>query len=1010
MKTFCSKLLSSLFLILFTSVILFSQSNSVELRDSSGTLVASFSDITTAYAAIPATVAGPYLIEILPAYDGSTETFPIQLGLKNGTSLTNTITIRPKAGNTGEIISGNLNNPAIILDDADFVIIDGRPGGVGNQIDLKIQNLSTSTSAHTIRLINGATHNKFQYLHLYGASASTAGPRNFDFSTSASNPTGNSDNLIQFCKLEGSRSGIGFAGTTANPNANNVVQNCKIFNWGYAGIWLSSNVLNFTLEECEVYHTVGVSNTLVSGVISSTSTNGIVNIKKNKFYDFLSTATTATSVRALNFTPATGSTLNIENNFFSLTKDLANVSLYHGIHILGSNAHTSNIYFNSIRIGGIHTGGTSGAVVSSGIFKANSNTATIFNSKNNICINTRTGGTGVYHVGNMISNVDGVLDINYNAYYSSGSANNFAAGWGTTLYNVLADYQAAATPHETNTKFKDVNFVSTTDLHLTGSSIGDSDLFGTPIAGILTDIDNEPRSATSPYKGGDEPMTSTVPIGWCNLQWPGSGNINQGGNFDVYAQIWIDSVTPGPGQAPGVLSWIGYNTTNTNPNTWTNWIAATYNSAGPTGNNDEYMANIGPSLAPGTYFYASRFQYLGGAYKYGGYSAGGGGFWDGSTYNSGTLTIASTAINVTFNTNPNWNIVSVPVTTTQTNKDSLFIGNVSAAYWFDGSSYVTQTSLTGGKGYWLKFDSLKSHTINGMAVPGRDINVISGWNMIGTHHLNVAASLVTTNPPGIIASSFYGFDNGYFVPTTLDKGKGYWVKTSSTGILTIPIPVAKSTPQEAYSETIDPKWAMITITDSKGGIKTIYLGDGIASDKYELPPIPPAGIFDARFASQKYVESSGLLQQININSVNYPIEILFSNVSGRELRITDGIGGSIDRKIYEGDRIVISNPAISTLNISSTSFPISFGLMQNYPNPFNPSTVICYQLSEGSHVSLKVYDILGREVATLVDEVKEAGVYNYPFSTINYPLNSGVYFYKLQAGKFIDIKKMQLIK
>lgn len=87
-----------------------------------------------------------------------------------------------------------------------------------------------------------------------------------------------------------------------------------------------------------------------------------------------------------------------------------------------------------------------------------------------------------------------------------------------------------------------------------------------------------------------------------------------------------------------------------------------------------------------------------------------------------------------------------------------------------------------------------------------------------------------------------------------------------------------------------------------------------------------------------------------------------------------------------------------------------FQLSQNYPNPFNPSTVISYQLSVNSYVSLKVYDLLGRETATLVNEEQAAGVYEIQFTINDEPLTSGVYFYRLQAGEYTAVRKMLLIK
>jgi hypothetical protein len=106
--------------------------------------------------------------------------------------------------------------------------------------------------------------------------------------------------------------------------------------------------------------------------------------------------------------------------------------------------------------------------------------------------------------------------------------------------------------------------------------------------------------------------------------------------------------------------------------------------------------------------------------------------------------------------------------------------------------------------------------------------------------------------------------------------------------------------------------------------------------------------------------------------------------------------------------------------------PAEFQLHQNYPNPFNPETTISYVIpslgnlkdfssntstrNDNIHVTLKVYDVLGREIATLVDEVKQPGVYNSKFSILNSQLSSSVYFYRLQAGDFTSVKKMMLIK
>jgi hypothetical protein len=96
-----------------------------------------------------------------------------------------------------------------------------------------------------------------------------------------------------------------------------------------------------------------------------------------------------------------------------------------------------------------------------------------------------------------------------------------------------------------------------------------------------------------------------------------------------------------------------------------------------------------------------------------------------------------------------------------------------------------------------------------------------------------------------------------------------------------------------------------------------------------------------------------------------------------------------------------------TQNISQT-ISSEYKLEQNYPNPFNPSTNIKYQIKDNSFVLLKVYDLLGREIATLVNEYQKAGSYEMPFS--NNQLTSGVYFYRLNAGEYTETKKMILTK
>lgn len=106
---------------------------------------------------------------------------------------------------------------------------------------------------------------------------------------------------------------------------------------------------------------------------------------------------------------------------------------------------------------------------------------------------------------------------------------------------------------------------------------------------------------------------------------------------------------------------------------------------------------------------------------------------------------------------------------------------------------------------------------------------------------------------------------------------------------------------------------------------------------------------------------------------------------------------------------------VSRVESKQKSLPTDFILNQNYPNPFNPSTKISWQSPVAGHQTLKIYNLLGNEVATLVNEFKEAGKYEISFDASNLPagrqgLSSGVYIYKLQVGSFVSTKKMLLLK
>jgi hypothetical protein len=140
--------------------------------------------------------------------------------------------------------------------------------------------------------------------------------------------------------------------------------------------------------------------------------------------------------------------------------------------------------------------------------------------------------------------------------------------------------------------------------------------------------------------------------------------------------------------------------------------------------------------------------------------------------------------------------------------------------------------------------------------------------------------------------------------------------------------------------------------------------------------------------------------------VNFEIfELTFPPVSGDAIRIAGSPTGS-ERYIGVGELRVFDDGLANTLPESDT--PREFALFQNFPNPFNPTTRIAFELPANGKASLKVYNILGQAVASLVDADMTAGSYSVEFSGDH--LSNGVYFCVLKTDRFTDMKRMVLLK
>ena len=324
-------------------------------------------------------------------------------------------------------------------------------------------------------------------------------------------------------------------------------------------------------------------------------------------------------------------------------------------------------------------------------------------------------------------------------------------------------------------------------------------------------------------------------------------------------------------------------------------------------------------------------------------------------------------------------------------------------------SYSVVTNTTPGEGYWMLHTGAQTYNYPAIQIVNHDpIPLTTGWNMIGGYENTPLVSGLTTTPPGlIVAGTVYGWTGSYTNATNLVPGYGYWVLSTGNGSINPPTVLADGSAKQVAQEDKS-EWGKITLTDASGKSYTLYAVNGeVNLNQYSMPPLPPAGMFDVRYSSNRKAEDlkSGN-QTIEMRGLEYPVTV---RVEKMGIKLQDETGKIVSERLKAGEEVVISNSAVSKLMVASEVIPEVYSLEQNYPNPFNPSTKIEFSIPEDvNNVTLTIYNALGQKVAELVNSKMEAGKYSYVWNASD--VSTGLYIYELRTDKFVSVKKMLLLK
>jgi hypothetical protein len=345
-------------------------------------------------------------------------------------------------------------------------------------------------------------------------------------------------------------------------------------------------------------------------------------------------------------------------------------------------------------------------------------------------------------------------------------------------------------------------------------------------------------------------------------------------------------------------------------------------------------------------------------------------------------------------------------------------------------NYTIATNLASGTTVKVKFPDGFNSTFSAYTASPTKYTFSLTSSVSGINFVLVSGKIIT----GTVKDTLDNPIIGYSVYANSTSNVTYSGQTDATGTYSIAVPtgsyIIQYGDQEATTEYVmmyyNQKYLQwnsdtVTVTSStdtvyninavirKGGIIT-GTASNVGSNGWNINVYQYGSSFDAAF--QKNFDNAG----------TYSIAVL----PGR-YTIQFGLNNSDTRfyynqcAVYPGTAVTVSaigdtvrnidgdfSAALSDAGSSTTVVPKKFSLSQNYPNPFNPSTVINFTLPSNSFVTLKIYNLLGKEVATLVNGTKGMGNYSVEWNASQ--CASGMYFYKLQAGNYTATKKLILLK
>ncbi len=392
-----------------------------------------------------------------------------------------------------------------------------------------------------------------------------------------------------------------------------------------------------------------------------------------------------------------------------------------------------------------------------------------------------------------------------------------------------------------------------------------------------------------------------------------------------------------------------------------------------------------------------------------------------------------------------WNFLSLPVKPVNNAYNVVYPHAMNKPYNFSLSQWQDNTTLTPGIGYLVKYSDEVDTKFAGSYIgeiskqTGYSVLLYPGWNTIGAltvpssvYDIEFDAYLNYPLPDRTFTKRFgvwgYKTNRGYEEVTTLEPGLGYWLKVGvendplssdmAHGYYKITAPEIPGgrivSEADYYAEKYDVynNSSKLVLRDNIQSEGKVYLTSNKNVDvaSFEMPPTPPEGFFDIRFSNNANVSKENV-SFVSVQGVAYPLSVSIENADA-EYTLRDAVTNEYLGTIAKGSMNTIEISALrgnSIKVVRTETAPVAGFSMFAYPNPADVEGHVNFTLPESNNVTVKLYDVVGNEVSTIVNGVYYgAGEYTIPFNVNE--LSAGKYIVKVTAGSYTSASTISVVR